>query len=170
MSTHVSFLSESLSSWREVRSGLIEEVDVIRATQFDFRPAPEVRSVRELLQHILEVACLVTGELARPDTDFHRAPWPELLEMYAAHVYDAQTKKELLALLDSQMDDAEQRFTAVGEEAMYGLITNFDGSQWTKMQWLHHGIAQEMYHRGQLTLYARLLGVEPALTKKIRGG
>jgi uncharacterized damage-inducible protein DinB len=89
--------------------------------------------------------------------------------MYAAHVYDAQTKKELLALLDSQMDDAERHFTAVGEEAMYDLITNFDGSQWTKMQWLHHGIAQEMYHRGQLTLYARLLGMEPALTKKIRG-
>jgi uncharacterized damage-inducible protein DinB len=27
-----------------------------------------------------------------------------------------------------------------------------------------------MYHRGQLTLYARLLGLEPALTKRIREG
>jgi len=170
MSTKVSFLSESLSSWRQVRSGLVDEVENIRATQFDFRPSPDVRSVRELLQHILEVAYLVTGELTRPDTDFRRAPWPELLEMHAAHVYDAQTKKELVALLDSQIGDAEKRFAAVGEEAMYSLITNFDGSQWTKMQWLHHGIAQEMYHRGQLTLYARLLGVEPALTKKIKGG
>ncbi|MEE8572847.1 MAG: DinB family protein [Gemmatimonadota bacterium] len=165
-----SFLEESLSSWRDVRSGLSAEVENIRATQFDFRPAPEVRSVRELLQHILEVACMMTGELPRPDTDLRRVPWPELLEMYAAHVYDAQTKKELLALLDLQMDDAEKQFAAFGEEAMYGLITNFDGSQWTRMQWLHHGIAQEMYHRGQLTLYARLVGVEPALTKRIRGG
>lgn len=164
-----SFLDESLSSWRDVRSGLIDEVENIRATQFDFRPAPDVRSVRELLQHILEVACMMTGELTRPDTDFHRAPWNELLEMYAAHVYDAQTKKELLALLTSQIDDAETRFGALGEDAMYGLIKNFDGSQWTRMQWLHHGIAQEMYHRGQLTLYSRLLGVEPALTKRIRG-
>jgi uncharacterized damage-inducible protein DinB len=38
------------------------------------------------------------------------------------------------------------------------------------MQWLHHGIAQEMYHRGQLTLYARLMGLKPALTKRIEGG
>jgi len=164
-----SFLEESLSSWRDVRRGLIAEVENIRATQFDFRPAPGVRSVRELVQHILEVACMMTGELARPDTDFRRAPWPELLEMYAAHVYDAQTKKELLALLAAQMDDAEERFSTFGEDAMYGLITNFDGSRWTRMQWLHHGIAQEMYHRGQLTLYARLLGLEPALTKRIRG-
>jgi uncharacterized damage-inducible protein DinB len=25
-----------------------------------------------------------------------------------------------------------------------------------------------MYHRGQITVYARLLGIEPALTKRIR--
>ncbi|RMD96511.1 MAG: hypothetical protein D6814_11245, partial [Calditrichaeota bacterium] len=35
--------------------------------------------------------------------------------------------------------------------------------------WLHHGIEQEMYHRGQITLYERLLGIEPALTRRIRG-
>ena len=33
---------------------------------------------------------------------------------------------------------------------------------------LHHGIAQEMYHRGQLVLYERLMGIEPALTLRIR--
>jgi uncharacterized damage-inducible protein DinB len=52
---------------------------------------------------------------------------------------------------------------------MLQLITRFDGTPGTRMAWLHHGIDQEMYHRGQLTLYARLLGIEPALTKRIRG-
>jgi uncharacterized damage-inducible protein DinB len=32
-----------------------------------------------------------------------------------------------------------------------------------------HGIAHEEYHRGQITLYARLLGEVPALTKLIEG-
>jgi len=36
------------------------------------------------------------------------------------------------------------------------------------MAWLWHGIDQEMYHRGQITVYARLLGIEPALTKLIK--
>jgi uncharacterized damage-inducible protein DinB len=36
------------------------------------------------------------------------------------------------------------------------------------LAWLQHGIAQEMYHRGQLVLYERLLGIEPALTRRIR--
>lgn len=163
------FLTESLSAWRDVREGVIDEVKNIRATQFDFRPTPEVRSARELVQHILEVACMMTGELTRTDTDFRRAPWTELLGQYAAHVYDAQTKKELMGLLQSQMDEAVRAFRKAGEREMWKTITNFDGTKGTKMQWLHHGIAQEMYHRGQLTTYARLMGLTPALTKRIGG-
>lgn len=164
-----SFLEESLANWRDVREGLIAEVENVRATKFDFRPTEGVRSVRELVQHILEVAYMMTGELTRKDTNFRRAPWPDLLAVYAAHVYDAQTKKELLELLHRQLDEAEDRFREVGEEAMWVPIVNFDGSKWTKIQWLHHGIAQEMYHRGQLTTYERLMGLTPALTKRIQG-
>ena len=35
---------------------------------------------------------------------------------------------------------------------------------------MHHGVSHEEYHRGQLALYARLLGHVPALTKLIQGG
>jgi uncharacterized damage-inducible protein DinB len=34
---------------------------------------------------------------------------------------------------------------------------------------MHHGIAHEEYHRGQLALYARLFGTTPALTQAIYG-
>jgi uncharacterized damage-inducible protein DinB len=163
------FLTESLSTWRHDRQGLIDEVENIRAIKFDFRPTPEVRSVRELIQHILEVAMMMTGELTQPEPDFSRATFPEFLEMYSQSVYDAQTKKELIAMLEWQIDDAVKRFKKIGEATMFAPVTNFDGSEWTRMQWLHHGLAQEMYHRGQITTYERLMGLEPALTKKIRG-
>jgi uncharacterized damage-inducible protein DinB len=51
---------------------------------------------------------------------------------------------------------------------MLQFIERFDGEQGTRLAWLHHGIAQEMYHRGQLVLYERLMGIEPALTARIR--
>lgn len=165
-----SFLEETLHAWRDAREGIADELRNIPADKLDFRPTPEVKDVRELVQHILEVSMMMTGELTRPDTDFGRAPWPDLLAMYAQPAYEATTKEELLRLLASQMDEAEKQFRACGESALHESMRNFDGSQGTKMQWLHHGIAQEMYHRGQLTLYARLLGLEPALTKRIRGG
>lgn len=164
------FLEETLEAWEDVRNGLIDEVRNIPAAKFDFRPTPEVRSVGELVRHILEVAMMMTGELTRPDTNFHRAPWPKLLARYAAPAYKANTKQELLDLLKSQLQDAVGKFRNAGELSLYQFIKRFDGQQGTKLAWLHHGIAQEMYHRGQLTLYARLLGLEPALTRRIRGG
>ncbi len=33
---------------------------------------------------------------------------------------------------------------------------------------LQFTLAHEMYHRGQLTVYQRLLGIEPALTEQFR--
>jgi uncharacterized damage-inducible protein DinB len=163
-------LDETLEGWRDVRDGLIKEVRNIPASKFDFRPAPGVRNVRELIQHILEVAMLMTGELTRPDTNLKRAPWPKLLALYAKPAYRAKSKQQLIALLRSQMVDAEKKFRAAGDLALLQTLERFDGKDGTKFAWMHHGIAQEMYHRGQLATYERLMGIEPALTKLIRGG
>jgi len=165
-----SLLEETLEGWRDVRLGLIEELAQIPADQYAFRPQKEVRSVLELAQHILEVAMMMTGELCRPDTNFRRAPWPKLLAMYAQPAWAAKTKAEVLELLRSTLDDAEKAFLEAGELHMLQLIERFDGTLGTRLAWLQHGIAQEMYHRGQITLYERLLGLEPALTQKIRNG
>jgi uncharacterized damage-inducible protein DinB len=165
-----SALDELLESWRDVREGIIEEVENIPAGRFDFRPTPEVRSVREQVQHILEVSMMAAGEFTRPDTDLHRAPWPKLLAMYAKPAYRAKTKAQLMKLLRSQMNDIEKRFRAQGELALGQFHRRFDGKQGTKLAWVNHAIAQEWYHRGQLALYARLMGLVPALTQRIQGG
>ncbi|MGD8868639.1 MAG: DinB family protein [Gemmatimonadales bacterium] len=161
-------LDETLEAWSDVRQGLIEELENIPDDRFDFRPTPEVRSVAELTQHILEVALMMTGELTRPDTDFRRAPWPELLDLYAAHVGEVTSKRELIELLEESFQEAEQKFIEAGELHMVQLIERFDGEKGTRLAWLNHGIAQEMYHRGQVVTYERLMGIEPALTRKIR--
>jgi len=170
MAEFVSLLDETIEGWWDVRNGVIAEVDNIPAGKFDFRPVPEVRSVREMVQHILEIAMMMTGELTRPDTNLRREPWPKLLRRYAGAAYDASTKAQLLKLLGSQMKDAEKKFRAAGELALLQFHTRFDGKQGTKFAWWHHGIAQEEYHRGQLATYQRLMGLVPALTKAIQGG
>ena len=164
-----SLLEETLEAWRDVRLGLIDEVRNIPAKHFDYRPTPDVRTVREQVVHVLEVAMMMVGELTRDDTNFRRAPWPKLLAMYAQPAYDATTRRELLTLLKSQLVQGERAFRERGELALYQYLERFDGAPGTKFTWLQHGIAQEMYHRGQLTLYARMLGIVPALTRQIGG-
>jgi uncharacterized damage-inducible protein DinB len=170
MLTYRNLLEEALESWTDARQGLIDEVRNIPAKRFDFRPTPDIRSVTELVVHILEVAMMMTGELTRTDTNFHRFAWPKLLRMHAAAAYRAKTKTDLVRLLTSQLKEAEKKFLAAGELHMLQMIKRFDGQRGTRLAWLYHGVAHEEYHRGQLTVYERLLGIEPALTRKIRGG
>ena len=170
MPSYTNLLEEALEAWEDARLGALEEAQNIPDENWDFRPTPEVRSVREMVVHILEVAMFMTGELTRPDTNFQRSPFEELIAAYAQQAYDATTRQELLELMRSQLNEGKAAFQRVGELHMLQFIKRFDGEQGTRLAWLNHGIAQEMYHRGQLTTYARLLGIEPALTKLIRGG
>ena len=163
------FFDESLGAWRYVRQGLIGEVGNIPSDKFDFRPTPDVKSVGELVQHILEGSMMMVGELTRDEPNFQRVSFEALLEEYAAAAREAQGKKELLDLLERQLEDGITQFKAVGADAMMGPVTNFDGSTWSRMQWFFHGMTEEMYHRGQLTTYARLMGLVPALTQQIMG-
>ena len=162
-------LDEMLESWHDVRLGIIEEVQNIPAGKFDFRPTPDVRSVREQVQHILEVAMMATGEFTRPDTNLQRAPWPKLLELYAKPAWEAKSKAELLALLRSQIKDAEKKFRDQGELALLQFHKRFDGKNGSKLAWVWHAQANEWYHRGQLATYARMMGLVPALTQQIQG-
>lgn len=162
-------LDEALEAWTDAREGVISEAENIPAEHYDHRPAPEVRSVAELLRHIMEVSLMMTGELIREDGDFRREPFPRLVDRYAGEVSELEQKDELLTALRGTLEEGRERFREVGELHMLQLIRRFDGELGTRLAWMHHGIAQEMYHRGQLTLYARTLGIVPALTKRIRG-
>ena len=163
-------LEEALEAWEDVRDGFIAEVENIPEDRFGFRPAPEMRTVAELVRHVMEVSLMMAGELGRPDTDLRRHPWPQLLALYDGPIRRATSKTDLIAALSSTFKDSVRRFRDLGEEAILQPIARFDGKQGTKLAWLHHGLAHEEYHRGQLAVYERLLGIEPALTRLIKGG
>ena len=160
-------LEESLEAWADARQGVIDELENLPADRFTARPVPGMRSVAEMAVHILEVAQMMVGELCREDTDFRRLPWPELLELHGGDLLRLTDREDLLAALRTTLDEGIERFRQVGELHMLQTIERFDGRQGTRLAWLHHGIAQEMYHRGQLAVFARLLGEVPALTKRI---
>lgn len=162
-------LDEALEAWTDAREGVIAETENIPADRFDFRPVEEVRSVAELVRHIVEVSELMVGELSREETDFRRAPFPELVREHAGDLSRAEGKEELLELLRTTLERGVERFREAGELHMLQLVRRFDGERGTRLAWMYHGISQEMYHRGQLCTYQRLMGLVPALTKRIRG-
>jgi uncharacterized damage-inducible protein DinB len=164
-----SLLEETLEAWRFTRKGVIEEVDNLPEEEFGFRPTPDNRTVAELVQHIIETGLMMSGELSRRDGDFQRKSFAEFIQEYAGHVKRNASKLELLRLLEMTHLEGEARLREAGELRLLQFIQRFDGQEGTRLAWLQHGIAHEEYHRGQLALYARLLGRVPALTRRIVG-
>jgi uncharacterized damage-inducible protein DinB len=170
MTGYTTLLEEAIETWELARQGAIEELRNIPEQKFGFRPSEQSRTVIELAQHIAESGMMMSGELTRLDGDFRRKSYEGFLHEHAKGVGGKRTKAQLLALLRQSLADGAKRFRRVGELLMLQYIRRFDGKMGTRLAWMHHGIGHEEYHRGQLALYARLLGRVPALTKRIRGG
>jgi uncharacterized damage-inducible protein DinB len=157
-----------IETWKDVREGVIAEVSKIPADKFDFKATPDTRTVAEIVQHILGTQAILVGELCRPDTNLMRAPFPELARQYAPEVSSTTDKDGLMKLLASRQEAAAEKIRAFGEEGLREQTRRFDGRMTTKLGFLHFSYSHEMYHRGQLAIYERLMNIEPALTTRFK--
>jgi len=164
-----SILDEALDAWAYARQGVIAELRNLPAPAFGFRPAEGGRTVTELARHIVESGLMMAGELTRPDGDFTRKSFAGFMREYARGTTGHRTKAALIARLKQSHAEGERKIRRAGELFMLRPIRRFDGIEGTRLAWMHHGIAHEEYHRGQIALYARLMGRIPALTKLIHG-
>jgi uncharacterized damage-inducible protein DinB len=157
-------IEEFLSQWHDVRDGLIKEVERIPEDKLDFRAAAETRSVIELLYHVIESERMLVDEICREDTDLQRV----FTRPPDAEVRVVTTKDAIVALLRSSLAASQEKVRRFDAEKIEQLVSVLDGKQITKAAMLQFTLAHEMYHRGQLTVYQRLLGIEPALTEMFR--
>lgn len=107
-----------IETWKDVREGVIAEVLNIPAEEFAFKATPDARSVAEIVQHIIGTQALVVGEMCRTDTNLRRAPFPELVKLYAPEALSSPDKDNLLSLLASGQEAAAEKIRAFGEEGL----------------------------------------------------
>lgn len=156
-----------LGIWKDARVGLINEVEKIPDDQFGFRPTPETRSIAELLQHVIESQKILVAETCREEANVRRQSFADHYKEHAAGVRDVTDKQGLIDLLRSSMDDADACVRSHAGEWELPMI-GVDGRQTTKGAFLTFACGHEMYHRGQLTVFERLLNIEPVLTGKLK--
>jgi uncharacterized damage-inducible protein DinB len=162
-------LDEAIGSWEYARHGVLAEAEGIPDDSWNFRPHERARSVSELVTHILRYGLMMAGELTNPQGDFTRQAPQAFVDEYSSQLPEDPTPPELKDLLSSTLEDGVARFRAAGEPAMLRPIRRFDGELWTRLTWMYHGIGHEEYHRGQIAIYARTMGLVPALTRAIHG-
>lgn len=169
MSAPQSLLDELLGAWAYTRAGVIAEVRNLPDKLTGFRPTPRSRTLAELALHIVESGRMMSGELTRADGNFRRQSYEAFAKEYAAPASGRRSRRDLVRLLKDTHARGEKQIRAAGEVLMLQQIVQFNGEKATRLSWMHHGIAHEEYHRGQIALYARLAGEVPALTKLIMG-
>jgi uncharacterized damage-inducible protein DinB len=163
---YTSLLEEALEAWYGVRMGFIEELENMPEDRMDFRPAGAIRSVAELVRHVIEFSAMMAGELTREDGDFCRQGYPGFIEEYASHIGSVTGRDELIAMLRSSHAEADQRIRDAGELAMLQHIRRFDGLPGTRLAWFWSGVGHEDYHKGQMAMYARMMGLVPVMTQR----
>jgi len=154
-----------VNTWKEFRKGLIAEVEQIPDDKFTFRATPETCSIAEVLQHIIEVQKMLIGESSRADANMRRQSFADHVNEYAPEVKAVTDKNGLLELLRSSMEVCEANLRS-NDDLMDGEMGGIDGKPVPKLKVVNFAMSHEMYHRGQLTVYERLLNLEPALTKQ----
>src|SRR5256714_13289060 len=117
-----------IGSWREVRAGLIDEASQIPTDKFSFRAADGMRTVAELLQHLVESQKMLVGEACRPDTNLMRKSFSDQIQDYAPNVRDANDKDSILKLLGTAMDDTEKQMREHADE-LKSTMKRFDGKE-----------------------------------------
>jgi len=154
-----------VNTWKEYRKGLIAEVEQIPEDKFDFRATPETRTIAEILQHIVEVQQMLMGEAGRADGNIRRQSFADHVKEYAPEVQTITDKNGLLEMLRSSMEVCEANVRS-NNDLMQGSMGGIDGKPTPKLKVVNFAMSHEMYHRGQLTVYERLINLEPALTRQ----
>ena len=161
---------ELAAAFRTVRDNTIKIAEDIPENKYDFRPAPETRSVRETLAHVGVSTTFQSLVHTQKITDMTTLNFAELFQKFTIEESKPRTKDEMIAFLReegdkfaSYLDDLSESFLAERVSMRPGP----DGQPASKSRFemLLSAKEHEMHHRGQLMTYQRLIGQVPHLTR-----
>ncbi|MBL0169710.1 MAG: DinB family protein [Gemmatimonadaceae bacterium] len=161
---------ELAKAFRTVRNNTLQIAEDIPADQYDFVPAPGLRSVGALLTHIAMTAKL--------QEDFHRTrrlttlqgyDFPAIIGALAAEEQKPRSKEDIIALLKGEGEQFASWLESLSPEFLDETYGDHTGANpRTRFEGLLSPKEHEMHHRAQLMLAQRLMGIVPHLTRAMQ--
>jgi uncharacterized damage-inducible protein DinB len=156
-------------SFRTVRRNTLQIAQEIPESQYDFRVAPETRSVSETLIHIASQPRWhqrlhgVDKKTHLSFEDFH-AYMKEVSE-YAATIQD---RAAILRALEQDGEEFASWLETLSDAALGEMVGFAPGStpaSKSRFEMLLGAKEHEMHHRAQLMVVQRMIGIVPHLTR-----
>lgn len=146
-----------LKELKEIREELVETARQIKPEEFDWRPRPDMKSAKALLQEIGTMEKICVNVLAGgPKLEWEKAVnWSG--DDLKAILKDLESiRKETLRYLDSLSDEDLHKPVEMPES-----WHQYTGPRWEPEEMLRWVARHEYYHLGQLIYNRWLLGYNP---------
>jgi uncharacterized damage-inducible protein DinB len=163
---------ELARSFRTVRGNTLTIAEEIPEEQYDFRPTPESRSVKEILAHIVVLSQgNYQGHAVRRISTFVGIDFAALTRdrIEQARQLALVPKSQLLDALRADGEKWGEFLDRVTEEELSVIIPFAEPAvprTKSRFEMLLSVKEHEMHHRAQLMVYQRLLGLVPHLTRE----
>ena len=162
---------ELAASFRTVRSNTIKIAEEIPENQYEFRPAPDTRSIGQTLTHIGLLTSIQMHMQSNKVDDIMTVNFPELTQKVGTEEAKPRTKAEVIALLRSEGEKFATFLESQPDTFLAETVRMPPGAEpatKSRLEMLLSPKEHEMHHRGQLMMLQRMLGLVPHLTRQMQ--
>lgn len=162
---------ELAAGFRQVRGNTIQVAEDIPENKYDFRAAPDCRTVAQTLVHIAVAPAIQLHLQRNRVADLQTVNFMELIQPLAAEEGKPRTKAEIIALLRANGDEFASHLEGLTEQFLAEQVKMPPGSQpatKSRFEMLLSPKEHEMHHRAQLMVVERMLGITPHLTRQMQ--
>lgn len=163
---------ELAESFRTVRKNTLAIAQDIPADKYSFRPAPDSRSIAELLTHIaLAYSFQYQVHAVERRATLQGFDFPSLMGRMMAEEKKPRSKDETLELLRGEGEKWAGWLQGISENFLSEQVQMPAGANpasKSRFEMILSVKEHEMHHRGQLMLIERVLGIVPHLTREMQ--
>jgi uncharacterized damage-inducible protein DinB len=157
------------ASFLQVRGNTIQIAEEIPETKYNFKAAPDCRSIGQMLVHIALGPGVQNHIHTNRISDITKVNFPELVQKMGAEEAKPRTKAEIVALLKAEGDTFASYLGSLSDAFLAEPVMMRPGNApatKTRFEMLLSPKEHEMHHRGQLMLLQRMIGLVPHLTRQ----
>jgi uncharacterized damage-inducible protein DinB len=162
---------ELAAAFRTVRGNTVKIAEEIPENKYDFKAAPDCRSIGQTLVHVALGSGFQHHVHSNKISDLKLVNFPELMQKVGAEEAKPRNKAEIVEFLKAEGEKFASYLETLPESFLAETVTMPPGApQPTKSRFemLLSAKEHEMHHRGQLMTLQRMIGQVPHLTRQMQ--
>jgi len=162
---------ELAAAFRTVRKNTVQIAEEIPENKYDFKPAPEARTVAQMLAHVALAPQFYTYVHSNKITDMATVNFQEVFGPLMAEEQKPRGKTDLVELLKADGEKFATFLEGLSESDLAERVNmppQAGGGSKTRFELLLSPKEHEMHHRAQLMTIQRMIGQVPHLTRQMQ--